>query len=386
MLRIRAALAELASKSEETRLHAARQAGLEFQRAARELSHDAWTKFSGELQERISELVTSSAAHEQLGGLALIQELTPLECEDHASKLTNFANFVRLPFGASADGAVLQAAAHALGLLAQAGGSETVEPELRRALQRLKGASRLESAVLAVHALAVHAPTLMYVYVAEVLEHLWPALRHASPGVREGAACALRAALELIAARAGGGARALSSGGGGAGAARWYARVYEEAKAGLGSGLAEGVHGALLAAVELMGPAGPELEAEQASCLPPPTHNFLPPTPRRGHTSRRCTAAAMPPVRSSSSPDLARSRLHLPPSAAGERALRAGVGGGARAPQLVENAVHTVCGQRPICLPGPSEGSGRSHSPQSAARAARNLAVASGARLRPPQR
>ena len=64
--------------------------------------------------------------------------LTPLECEDHASKLTNFANFVRLPFGASADGAVLQAAAHALGLLAQAGGSETVEPELRRALQRLR--------------------------------------------------------------------------------------------------------------------------------------------------------------------------------------------------------------------------------------------------------
>ena len=34
---------------------------------------------------------------------------------------------------------------------------------------------------------------------AEVLEHLWPALRHASPGVREGAACALRAALELTA-------------------------------------------------------------------------------------------------------------------------------------------------------------------------------------------
>ena len=96
MLRIRAALADLASKSEETRLHAARQAGLEFQRAARELSHEAWTKFSGELQERISELVTSSAAHEQLGGLALIQELTPLECEDHASKLTNFANFVFL--------------------------------------------------------------------------------------------------------------------------------------------------------------------------------------------------------------------------------------------------------------------------------------------------
>ena len=87
---------------------------------------------------QVSALVNSSAVHEQLGGLLLVQELIPLECEDSASQLTSFANFVRLPLGASADGSVLQSASHALGMLAQAGGNEAVEPELKRALQVLR--------------------------------------------------------------------------------------------------------------------------------------------------------------------------------------------------------------------------------------------------------
>ena len=53
--------------------------------------------------------------------------------------------------------------------------------------------------------------------------------------------------------------------------------------------------------------------------------------------------------------------------------------------RLIESAVHPVGGPRPICTPGASKGSGRFYAPQSAASAAQTLAVASGARLRPPQ-
>ena len=37
---------------------------------------------------KVSALVNSSAVHEQLGGLLLVQVLIPLECEDNASKST----------------------------------------------------------------------------------------------------------------------------------------------------------------------------------------------------------------------------------------------------------------------------------------------------------
>ena len=49
-----------------------------------------------------------------------------------------------------------------------------------------------------------------------------------------------------------------------------------------------------------------------------------------------------------------------------------------------QSAVHPVQGRRPICRPGPSEGAGRPDAAQSAAGASWKLAVASGARLRPP--
>ena len=45
----------------------------------------------------------------------------------------------------------------------------------------------------------------------------------------------------------------------------------------------------------------------------------------------------------------------------------------------------TVWGQRPTCPPRPSEGSARSHAPRSAAWAAQKRALASAARLGPPQ-
>ena len=57
----------------------------------------------------------------------------------------------------------------------------------------------------------------------------------------------------------------------------------------------------------------------------------------------------------------------------------------AKAGRPVTSALHPVRGQRPVCLPGPSEGSGLAYAPRSAAWAAWELAVAAGARLRPPR-
>ena len=255
-------LGDISSKSEENRLKAARQVGRVFQQNARELSHDSWQKFSSDLTGHLSDLINSTAAPEQHGGLLLIQELIPLDCEDNASKLTNFANFLRLPFGNSSDAYVLQAASHALGLLAKSGGNEFVESELKRALQRLKVSNRLESAVLVVRELATNAPTLLYVHVAEVIDHLWTAMRHASVAVREGAAQVLHATLELVASRAGGKPREISDSSS-VGVGAWYKRVFEEAKAGFELGTIESVHGALLTTCELLGPAGPQLDDEQ---------------------------------------------------------------------------------------------------------------------------
>ena len=103
-------LSNAGSRSEDTRSRAVTWVAQYFVQQARDLSGDEWARFQHELNARISELVNSSSAHEQLGGLALIAELTPLDCEDNASKLTNFANFLRLPIGSSADNMVLSVA------------------------------------------------------------------------------------------------------------------------------------------------------------------------------------------------------------------------------------------------------------------------------------
>ena len=87
-------------------------------------------------------------------------------------------------------------------------------------------------------------------------------MRHASVGVREGAAQVLHATLELVAGRAMGKPREISDSSS-VGVGAWYKRVFEEAKAGFELGTPESVHGALLTTCELLGPAGPDLDDNQ---------------------------------------------------------------------------------------------------------------------------
>ena len=364
--RTKAILEEVGCRSEEGRRHAVREIARSFQQSAREQpSHDYWVQLWSELNDKVtsrllaactrrarcmctcmhtactlhvhvhtmrtayalrarvaactacttcapalalrcmqvSALVNSSAVHEQLGGLLLVQELIPLECEDNASKITSFANFVRLPLGASADGPVLQSASRALGMLAQAGGNEAVEPELKRALQRLKLSNRLESAVLVIRELAVHAPTLLYVHVADVIDNLWPAIKHPAMSVREGAAAALHAALELVAARSNGTPRVLGGGScaGEGSAGRWYQLCFDEAKGGFELGTAESIHGTLLTTAEAAFLSGrgsiilcdrdchPTCQvrcSQRPSCWGPPGPSSIPSRSRSSSTSR----------------------------------------------------------------------------------------------------
>lgn len=182
-------LNKLADKNEETRYLAAHEIGVDFTRQACLLgAGDEWTKLEKRLHTRISALLHSGSASEQLGGLKLMQELIPRESNDSASKAANFANYLRLPIDKSNDPAVLGAATGCLGLLAASeGGLAVVKPEHTRALKRLKEGSRLDSAVLVISQLAENAPTIAYVHIAEVFAHIWTAMRDERLQTREGA-------------------------------------------------------------------------------------------------------------------------------------------------------------------------------------------------------
>ena len=205
------------------------------------------------MNAKILEMLNTAAVSDQLGGMQLMQELTRVESEENASKVTNFANYLRQPI-ASSDPHVSALAARCLGQLACAeGGHAAVTPALKQALGRLRDGKRLDAAVLVLCQLAEHAPTLTYgahsgllsrppaslnappslaivppvdvvhrraVHLTEIFEHLWTAMRDARMKTRLGAAETLRACLSLIATRQGTSRR------------KWYLGIDHEARKG----------------------------------------------------------------------------------------------------------------------------------------------------------
>lgn len=112
----------------------------------------------------ILRLLDSTAVADQTSGLERILELMKRGADGHdgASRVTNFANYLRQPL-ASSDAVVATLAADCLGQLARAeGGHAAVKPTLDQALRRLREGNRLDSAVLVLVQLAEHAPTLTY--------------------------------------------------------------------------------------------------------------------------------------------------------------------------------------------------------------------------------
>lgn len=119
-----------------------------------------------------------------------------------------FANSLKNVITASQDDALLAAAAKALGHLARASPMPTndfVDFELNRGLEWLcAGAQyghRRLAACLVLKELAHAKPTLFYRISGDFFDRIWPVLRDARQSIRDAAADAMSAALQVLAER-----------------------------------------------------------------------------------------------------------------------------------------------------------------------------------------
>ncbi len=265
---------QLRSKDEKVRLEAGKELGQHVAHLSTELRGDALSVISNDLNRRIFELTHSPLSHEKLGGITAIESLIVLESEDNSARLYRFYQYLKpnLPCN---DVTVMVAAARALGESAagttwrgierkrdwadlttthskgrvskfggQSLGDQFIEFEVLRALDFLQGGDRNEgaryAAVLIIREMANNVPHLFHVYVGRVLDRIWVALRDARVLVREGAAEALGACLQIIASRE----KQMGT--------QAYEMIYEEAERGLKMVPTEVIHGSLLAIQELL--------------------------------------------------------------------------------------------------------------------------------------
>ncbi|KAJ3083694.1 phosphatidylinositol kinase- protein kinase tor1, partial [Quaeritorhiza haematococci] len=216
---------------------------------SRELSGDAFTKFINDINRRIFELIHSKDDNDKIGGILAIDKLIEFDegtgGGEDTTKVTRFANYLRIVLPGN-DPQIPVLASKALGRLALPGGpliADIVEFEIKRALEWLQGdrnESRRYAAVLVLRELAISAPTLIYAYVPQVLDLIWVALRDPKVTIREGAADALNACLELVYQRESQLRR------------QWYRKIFEEAQKGLKLNSPDAIHGSLLILRELL--------------------------------------------------------------------------------------------------------------------------------------
>ena len=204
-------------------------------------------KFSNEVNKRIFELIRSVDTSEKLGGILAIDALIDLDSgEENTTKVTRFANYLRMLLpGTEPQISVL--AAKSLGHLATLSStvtSEFVDFEMKRALEWLQASgdrneARRHSAVLVLAELTKNAPTLIFVFVPQILDLIWLPLRDSKVSVREGAAEALRACLNLAHVRETNSRR------------QWSRKIFDEIQSGLKTNNSDDIHGSLLALREL---------------------------------------------------------------------------------------------------------------------------------------
>ncbi|BFZ53909.1 phosphatidylinositol kinase-related protein kinase tor1 [Savitreella phatthalungensis] len=240
---------DLRSRHEEVRTRAASDLRDYVSATARELSGEAFTRFNNDINKRIFELIHSNDICDKLGAIAAIDKLIDIDGEEGNTKITRFANYLRIVLPGN-DVQAMSMAAKALGRLAVSGGVltvEFVEFEIKRALEWLQGdrnENRRMAAVLMLKEFAINAPTLIYSYVSQILDLLWTALRDPKVIIRNAAADNLASCLDIILQRE----TSLR--------VQWYVRILEEADHGLKSSSADVVHGSLLAYRALLLKAG----------------------------------------------------------------------------------------------------------------------------------
>lgn len=212
-----------------------------------EITGDSLSAFNNDLNRRIFELTHSPNGHEKLGGIVAIESLIELESEDNSARLYRFYQYLKpnLPCN---DAQVMIAASKALGRVSKVGGhslgDQFIEFEVLRALDFLQAGDRNESgryaAVLIIREMARNVPHLFHIYVPRVLERIWVALRDSRVLVREGAAEALGACLQIVSQRE----KQMGP--------QLCEIIYEEAERGLKTATVEAVHGSLMAVQELL--------------------------------------------------------------------------------------------------------------------------------------
>ena len=169
--------------------------------------------------------------------------------DDAAKKTARFYGNLRSALRSS-DNAVLIFAARALGHLAVPGGAltaELVESEVKSALEWLQSdrqESRRFAAVLVIRELAKNSPTLLYAFVPQIFDSIWPALRDIKVLIRETAAEAVGACFEIISARD----ATMRQ--------QWFSRMYEETLQGFKNSNPDILHGSLLTIKELLSKGG----------------------------------------------------------------------------------------------------------------------------------
>jgi FKBP12-rapamycin complex-associated protein len=94
---------------------------------ARDLTGEVFTRFMDSLYERISALVDSSDAAENLGAVRAIDELISVQLGESATKIAKFASFLQKIFESKQDPDTIVAASVALGHLASTGGALTAD-------------------------------------------------------------------------------------------------------------------------------------------------------------------------------------------------------------------------------------------------------------------
>lgn len=238
----------LKSRDETVRAVASRELSHHVAYVTTELKGDSVASFNSELSRLIFGLTHSPQVNEKLGGIAAIDSLIDMESEDNSARLYRFYQYLKpnLPCN---DAIVMIAASKALGRVCKQGahslGDQFIEFEVLRALDYLQSdRERNESgryaAVLIIKEMARSVPHLFHVYVSRVLDRIWVGLRDTRVLVREGAAEALGACLQIISQRE----KQMGI--------QTYESIYEEAEKGLKSSAVESIHGSLLAIQELL--------------------------------------------------------------------------------------------------------------------------------------
>ncbi|CAH2355370.1 serine/threonine-protein kinase Tor2p [[Candida] railenensis] len=175
---------------------------------ARDYSSEQFNRYNNDINKKIFELLHSSDSSEKLGGIAALNSLIDFDSgvgEENATKTARFSNYLGTLI-VSNDLTIMKQATKTLGKLATPGGTLTVDFvdfEAKRAIEWLQSdtrqhENRRHAAILIITALADNAPTLLYPFINQILEHLWIPLRDHKLIIRTDAAVALQRCMAII--------------------------------------------------------------------------------------------------------------------------------------------------------------------------------------------